>query len=60
MWKSEYVDERAVHVYPLDDLIHHELTYLCSCYPTVEVVEEEPLVRMTNLLVIHSALDGRE
>lgn len=43
----------TVHVYPVADLIEHELTAdACVCGPRVEFPGE--------MLVVHHSLDGRE
>lgn len=48
----------AMHVYPIADLVEHELTDDCVCGPTAEaVVRPDGTV---GWLAIHHSLDNRE
>ena len=48
----------TVHVYPVNDLIEHELEgEACVCGPVLEYVEGE---EGDGWLVSHASLDGRE
>lgn len=52
-------DPDTIHVYPIDDLIEHEIEGDdCPCLPQVEAVERED--GSYGWIVLHSAWDGRE
>lgn len=48
----------SIHVYPIDDLIEHELTEDCPCgvAPELERTTEDG----DRWVIVHSSLDGRE
>lgn len=49
----------TVHVYPLDDLIEHEIVGSdCVCGPKERPVEADD--GSIGWIVVHSSLDGRE
>ena len=48
----------AVHVYPRDDLIEHQMTDECVCGVRTEPVERED--GSIGWLHVHHSLDGRE
>lgn len=55
MWESVWQQEE-VHVWPLDDLIAHEVE--CPCLPVVQPVEDDE--GSIGWVFIHNAWDGRE
>jgi hypothetical protein len=51
----------SVHVYPINDLIEHELHSIeCVCGPDVYFVDDETGETLDDALVVHHSLDGRE
>lgn len=49
---NNIVDEHYTHIYPINDLVNHNLIGVeCICNPTIDV---------DSSLVIHDALDGRK
>ncbi len=48
----------SLHVYPLGDLIEHEVSETCACLPTVEPVERDD--GSYGWIHKHHSLDGRE
>lgn len=52
------VEDRIIHVVPINDLISHDTdTDQCVCGPSLELVEGE---EGDGWLVVHHSLDGRE
>ena len=48
----------SLHVYPLGDVIEHEMTDDCPCRPRSEAVDRPD--GSFGWLVVHHSLDGRE
>lgn len=58
-WRSELVDDDQVQVYPVADLIEHDLNEdSCVCGPRIELVERDG--QCDAWMYVHAALDGRE
>lgn len=59
-WIAEQYD-CGVHIYPIDDLVMHEMDdageLACACLPVVEPVIDDD--KVYGFLIVHNAWDGR-
>lgn len=58
MWHVLRTAPGLVHVYPLDDVVAHELADGCACGPTPELVPNPD--GPDGWMWTHHSLDGRE
>lgn len=54
MWKTEELDNKIIHVHPLNDLAIHNLDMNCSCKPKSENIDNG------YVMITHNSFDRRE
>lgn len=61
-WDTSATDSSGdeIHVSPVGDLVEHEMTPLCLCGPTGDIIGPEDTGGRPAMMYTHHSLDGRE
>lgn len=58
LWRNSSMDEGPLHVYPLNDLIEHEIDRDCICGPECVPMKHDD--GGIEYVYVHHSLDNRE